>query len=100
MEALACGILRASDMSMEKLSSAVDRVLPPGVFMTTTPRCVAASTSTLSTPTPARPTARSLGAASMSLRVILVSERTTIASTSETSGISSASESRLSSTTT
>ncbi len=54
-------------------------VLPPGVFITTTPRCVAASTSTLSTPTPARPTTRSFGAASMTLRVTLVSERTTIA---------------------
>ena len=39
----------------------------PGVFITTTPRCVAASTSTLSTPTPARPTTRNCGAASMTL---------------------------------
>ena len=45
---------------MAKDSSAVETVLPPGVFITTTPRCVAASTSTLSTPTPARPTTRNL----------------------------------------
>jgi len=38
-----------------------DRV-PPGVLMTRTPRRVASCKSMLSTPTPARPTARSLGA--------------------------------------
>ena len=43
---------------MAKVNSAVVMVLPPGVFITTTPCCVAASTSTLSTPTPARPTTR------------------------------------------
>ena len=53
---------------MAKLNSAVVTVLPPGVFITTVPCCVAASMSTLSTPTPARPTTRNFGAASMTLR--------------------------------
>ena len=39
----------------EKACSAVEIVLPPGVFITMTPRLVAASMSMLSTPTPARP---------------------------------------------
>ena len=39
----------------EKACSAVEIVFPPGVFITMMPRFVAASTSTLSTPTPARP---------------------------------------------
>src|ERR1035441_10973658 len=81
-------------------SSAVEMVLPPGVFITTTPRWVAASTSTLSTPTPARPTTRNCGAASITLRVTLVSERTTIATTSLTTGSSSASVSQSGKTTT
>ncbi|MNC93600.1 hypothetical protein D3C83_102650 [compost metagenome] len=68
-----------------KVSSAVATVLPDGVFMTTTPRSVAASTSTLSTPTPARPTTLSNGAAANTAAVIWVSERTTIACTSRTS---------------
>jgi len=80
---------------MKKVSSAVVTVLPAGVFITTTPRWVAAATSTLSTPTPARPTTRSFGAASRTVLVILVSERTTMASTSPSNGRSSASESRL-----
>ena len=41
MEACACGTLRASASSMAKLNSAVVTVLPPGVFITTTPCCVA-----------------------------------------------------------
>src|SRR5436190_18592001 len=85
---------------MANESSAVETVLPPGVFITTTPCCVAASTSTLSTPTPARPTTRNCGAASITLDVTLVSERTTIATTSLTIGSSSASASRLGNTTT
>src|SRR5438552_3001991 len=87
-------------MSIEKVSSAVEIVLPPGVFMTTIPRWVALSTSTLSTPTPARPTIRSRSAASMTLRVTFVSERTTIATVSRTSGNNSASAGRLSRTVT
>ena len=57
-EAVACGRLRARAMSMLKLCSAADTEFPPGVFITTTPRRVAADTSILSTPAPARPTTR------------------------------------------
>src|SRR6516165_5760015 len=85
---------------MAKDNSAVEMVLPPGVFMTTTPRSVAASTSTLSMPTPARPTTRRLGAASITLRVTLVSERTTSATASLTTGSNSASDNRFGNTTT
>jgi len=88
------------DMMRLIVCSAVEIVLPPGVFMTTTPRSVAACTSTLSTPTPARPTTRSFGAASMTFRVTFVSERTTIATASATTGNSSASDNRLGNTTT
>jgi hypothetical protein len=68
-----------------KVNSAVAMVLPEGVFITITPRSVAASTSTLSTPTPARPTTLSKGAAANTSAVIFVSERTAIACTSFTS---------------
>jgi hypothetical protein len=51
-----------------KVSSAVAMVLPAGVFITTTPWLVAASTSTLSTPTPARPTTFRSGAALKNVR--------------------------------
>jgi hypothetical protein len=49
--------------------------LPNGVFITTMPRRVAAGTSTLSTPIPARPTTLSLVAAASSAGVTLVAER-------------------------
>ncbi|OQB80814.1 MAG: hypothetical protein BWX86_02954 [Verrucomicrobia bacterium ADurb.Bin122] len=84
MEAAAWGTGRAPQSMCVKVSSAVAMVLPEGVFITTTPRSVAASTSTLSTPTPARPTTLSKGAAAMTSRVILVSERTAMACTSFT----------------
>src|SRR5688572_23355317 len=74
---------------MEKVSSAVEMVLPLGVFMTTMPRWVAASTSTLSTPTPARPTTRKPGAPAIKAVVTFVSERTTRAVASATIGKSS-----------
>ena len=50
------GICRASANIMAMACSAVVMALPKGVFITTTPRAVAAVTSTLSTPMPARPT--------------------------------------------
>ena len=53
---------------MAKLNSAVVTVFPPGVFITTVPWSVAAWISTLSTPTPARPTTRNFGADSITLR--------------------------------
>ena len=52
----ACGILRASANNIAMACSAVVVVEPPGEFITKTPCSVAASISTLSTPTPARPT--------------------------------------------
>ena len=51
-----CGPPRARS---ENACSAVETVFPPGAFNTMIPRRVAVSTSTLSTPTPARPTTRS-----------------------------------------
>ena len=89
------GTLRASESSMVKVNSAVVTVLPPGVFITTTPCWVEASMSTLSTPTPARPTTRNFLAASMTFLVTFVSERTTSAVASATSGKSSASGRRF-----
>ena len=84
---------------MAKDSSAVEIVLPPGVFMTTTPRCVAASTSTLSTPTPARPTTRNLRRGLDDLAGHLgFGAHDHRRPTSATSGSSSASDSRLGST--
>ena len=56
-------MFRARLSSNEKACSAVEIVFAPGAFSTTTPRRVAVSTSTLSTPTPARPTTRNFFAA-------------------------------------
>ena len=87
-------------MSIETVSSAVEMVFPLGVFITTMPRVVAASTSTLSTPTPARPTTRNDFAAAIIFLETFVSERTTNAVASATSGINSASDKRFGRTTT
>ena len=54
--------------------------LPPGVFITRTPAAVAASRSTLSTPTPARPMTRSFGAFSSTLWFTCTALRTSSAS--------------------
>ena len=62
MVALARGMERAMEIMRPRVSSATATALAPGVFMTTMPRWVAASVSMLSTPTPARPMTRSLGA--------------------------------------
>ena len=55
-DAVPWGTLRASAIIMAIACSAVVMTLPSGVFMTTTPRLVAAGISTLSSPMPARPT--------------------------------------------
>ena len=60
---------------MPMVCSAVVTVLPPGVFMTTTPFLVAAGMSTLSRPLPARPMTLSFAAFSSSAAVTLVAER-------------------------
>src|SRR5580658_9452857 len=59
-----------------RVCSATLTLFPPGVFITRTPRCVAASTSILSIPTPARPTTRRRSALSSSSRVTRVALRT------------------------
>jgi hypothetical protein len=56
----ACGMLRASASSSAIVCSAAVTTFDCGALATTIPRLVAASTSTLSTPTPARPITRSL----------------------------------------
>ena len=77
VEALACGTERASPSMRAKVCSATLTELPPGVFITRMPRCVAASMFTLSTPTPARPITRSCLACSSKAGVTFVALRTT-----------------------
>jgi hypothetical protein len=72
--------LRTRDSIMPMVSSATATVLPAGELTTITPRSVAAATSMLSTPTPARPTICNCFAASSTGRVIFVAERTMSAS--------------------
>ena len=71
---------RASARSSATVCSATETLLPPGAFITTTPRRVAASRSMLSTPVPARPITRSLVAAARNSAVTLVALRTASAS--------------------
>ncbi len=59
-ETYACGMLRASASSSAIVCSAAVTTFDSGALATTIPRLVAASTSTLSTPTPARPITRRL----------------------------------------
>src|SRR5712692_8410907 len=80
----ACATLRARATSKAIVCSAVVIVLPSGAFITTMPRPVAAATSMLSTPTPARPITRSFLAASINSAVTLVSLRTISASQART----------------
>src|ERR1019366_3236995 len=82
VEALACGIRRAMASMSASVCSATETALPPGVFMTSTPASVAASRSTLSTPTPARPMTRSLGAFSSTAAFTCTALRTSSASAS------------------
>ena len=74
-EACAWGTLRASAVSSAIVCSAAVITFDCGALATTIPRRVAASTSTLSTPTPARPTARSRSARAIRSVVSLVAER-------------------------
>ena len=64
-------------MIMLIVCSAVEIVLPAGTFMTMMPRLVAASASTLSSPTPARPITFRWSAFWMTSAVTLVALRTT-----------------------
>ena len=83
VERSAAGIWRASAIRRAIECSAVVTELPKGAFMTMTPRAVAPFRSILSTPIPARPTTRSLWAASRIRGVTFVAERTAIPSKSE-----------------
>ena len=74
-DAYACGMLRASASSSASVCSAAVTTFDCGAFATMIPRLVAASTSTLSTPTPARPIARRFVACSISSAVSFVAER-------------------------
>src|SRR5579883_856005 len=71
-------MLRSRPMRVPKNSSATATVLPAGALMIAIPSSVASSTSMLSTPTPARPTTASRGAArsnSGEIRVALLPTR-------------------------
>src|SRR5438874_581297 len=79
---------RTSASSMPTVCSAADTTLPCGALTTTTPRREHASTSILSTPTPARPMMRSRGARSSRAAVTAVDERVTSASQSASASAS------------
>ena len=78
--ACACGMLRARAASSPIVCSAAEVTVDSGAFATTIPRLVAAATSTLSTPTPARPITLRRSARSIRSPVSFVAERITIAS--------------------
>ena len=78
--ACACGMLRARATSSPTVCSAAEMTVDSGAFATTMPRRVAASTSTLSIPTPARAITFRRTAREMSSAVSCVAERITIAS--------------------
>ncbi len=72
IESWAKGMFLARVSSMAQVCSAAESMLADGVFMTSMPFSVAAGTSTLSTPTPARPMTRSFLPASITFLVTLV----------------------------
>src|ERR1017187_6469486 len=82
VEVLACGMERAMASISASVCSATDTAFPPGVFITSTPAVVAASRSTLSTPTPARPITLSLGDLASTSAVTWTALRTSSASAS------------------
>src|SRR4029077_1546713 len=90
-EASAWGTERARAKSRAMVCSAAATMLPRGALTTRMPLRVAAATSMLSTPTPARPTTRSSRPASRIGAVTFVSLRTTRASKSGMRLINSAS---------
>ena len=94
-EASACGTERASAKSSAMVCSAAATMFPRGALTTRIPLRVAAGTSMLSTPTPARPTTRRRFPASSTDAVTFVSLRTTSASKSGIRWIRSASASLL-----
>ncbi len=78
----AAGTERARDSISAQVCSATLMLLAPGALTTRMPRALAASTSTLSTPVPARAMIRSFGAADRRLAVTVVALRTSSASAS------------------
>ena len=79
-DACACGMLRACASIIAIVCSAAATMFDSGAFATMMPRLVAAGTSTLSTPMPARPITFSRSARSITSAVSFVAERITIAS--------------------
>ena len=75
VDALACGISRASAIIIAIACSAVVMEFPKGVFITTTPASDAAALSILSVPIPARPITLSFLAFSRISLVTVVEER-------------------------
>ena len=86
---LAGAMFRAVASSRPTASSAAEVMLEVGALTTMTPATVAALTSTLSRPTPARATTFSREAAASASSSICVAERTRTASTSARAGSSS-----------
>ena len=80
MDAFACATCRAQASMSAKACSAAETMFEVGALHTTMPRSVAAATSTLSTPMPARPMTRRFAAASTTSRVTCVPDRTMSAS--------------------
>ena len=74
-EACACGMFRASASMSATVCSAAATMFDCGAFATMMPRLVAASTSTLSTPIPARPMTFRLSARAIRSAVSRVAER-------------------------
>ena len=73
--AFACGMFRACASNRASVCSAALRMLDVGAFTTITPRRVASSTSTLSSPMPARATTLRLVAAASTSAVTWVALR-------------------------
>ena len=99
IDAAASGTRRRSARSTANVCSTAETTFPVGEFRTMTPRAEAAGTSTLSTPTPARPTTVSFGAAAKRAASTFVALRTRSASASFSAARSSSRETPARSTT-
>src|SRR3954454_21075854 len=87
---VACGTRRATDSNSAIACSAAETMLEVGALTMRTPRAVAAGTSTLSRPTPARATTLSRSPAAMASASTVVALRTIRASTPASAGSSAA----------
>ena len=85
-DAWAAGTRRRTLNSSAMACSAAERMLDCGALTTSTPRAVAAGTSTLSNPIPARATTWSRGAAASASASIVVALRMRTASASASAG--------------